>query len=731
MQYKTLESQVKAKNWSEVEREWLAIIEQPGADTARLLGVIDMMVKAGQGSLASTLGWAWLSTVKELRPATEALQLGRGLLLRLPDGEELREEILSLYRETHKDKPTLEAWIERSGLKSGKSVRRALRFLETGLRLGTGVYLTHRTENEPAEIVEFDVGADTAVVKTPRRTRTFDITQLIEDYDIARENDFRVLSHFQQDRLATLLEQDPVKLAVGILRSRGDRIDRDELKLMLVPRYLAAEKWPDWWARLRDGIKRSRNLRLEGRSPMFLIFDEVGQSLEGETWTSFSQGQTPREWLEALEGYLRETKRQKTAPDTAFLGRVQAALVEHVERFTRHQEPAQAFATALVLGRLASEGLPVSTDVHGLAVRMLVEATDPVSVVASLPDTRLWPLALKCVEQALPEKWPEVLAELVLCAPGAQCDVIARRIEAVGRGDLLASVVARATADPGQYTEAMMWIWKGPNIKTELPIPPPMEMLNIILALVGPARTSVGKNVGQSTVEMRAKVRSGLAVKNYERFRQCLQGLDLAMAQTVRRQIERADGLGPRVQEDMGTIMYEEYPQLYLKPKVQMWEDEGTLYFTQAGYDAKQAEIDHLVNVKMHENAKAIGEAAAHGDLSENAEYKFALEERDLLRARLAKLNQEISLARVLEPNDVPEDHVSIGQRITLTPTAGGEAVVMTILGPNDGDIAKRVYSYLTPVAKQILGKRIGDVATLSLEGRDGEYRVERIERAI
>jgi transcription elongation factor GreA len=731
MPYKTLESLVRSKNWSELEREWLALIEQPGAETAGLLGVIDLVVKGGQGPLASTMGWAWLSTIKQSRPAKEALQLGRGLLLRLPDGEELREEILSLYRETHKDKPTLEAWIERSGLKSGKSVRRALRFLETGLRLGPGVYLINRTENETAEIVEFDVGADTVVVRTPRRSRTLDVAQVIEDYDIASENDFRVLSQFRPDRLTELLEGDPVALAVGVLRAHGDRIDRDALKLMLVPRYLAAEKWSDWWGKLRDGVKRSRNLRLEGRSPMFLIYDEVGQSPEAEAWTSFSQAQTPREWLEVLEGYLREVKRQKAEPDVAFLGRVQTTLVGRVEQFNRHQEPAHAFAAALVVERLAREGLPVSTDPHGMAMTMLSGATDPVAVVASLPDARLWPQAIKCVEQALPEKWPEVLAELILCAPVGQCDVIARRVEEAGRAELLASVVARATADPGQYTEAMMWIWKGPNVKTELPIPPPMEMLNIILALVGPARTSVGKNVGQSTVEMRAKVRSGMAAKDYERFRQCLKGLDQAMAQTVRRQIERADGLGPRVQEDMGTIMYEEFPQLYLKPKVQIWDDEGAMYFTQAGYDAKQAEVDHLVNVKMHENAKAIGEAASHGDLSENSEYKFALEERDLLRARLAQLNREISLARVIEPNDVPLDHVSIGQRITLKPEAGGEPVQLTLLGPNDGDIPKRIYSYLTPLARQMLGRRVGDVITVSLDGLDAQYQIERIERAV
>lgn len=731
MPYRELKNLVNAEEWGTLEQEWLSVVERPDADVAELLAVIDQLVEAKQAPLASTMAWAWLSTAKGTRSPQEALQLGRALLLRLPDGAELRDEILALYRQTHTDWPGLETWIDRSGLKSGKPVRRALRFLETGLRLARGVYLTHRTENEAARLIEFDVDADTAVIQAARRTHTFDIAHLIEEYDVARENDFRVLNQYEPDHLIQLLEEDPVALAISVLRCHSNRIDRDALKLMLVPRYLAADKWADWWGRLRDGVKRCRNLRLEGRSPMFLIYDEVGQSEETEAWTAFSRAQTPRDWLDVVEGYLREKRRQKSQPDAALLNRVQAVLVEGVERLTRHQDPANALATALVIERLASEGLPISTDPHGMALKMFADVGDPAALVAALPDARLWPLALDCIEQVQPEQWPRTFAELLLLAPVGQCDAIAKKIEAAGRGDLLPVVVQRAVADPGRYTDAMIWLWKGPRCKTELPIPPPLEMLTAILTLVGPARLSSGKNVGQSVAEMRAKVRTGLGAKDGEKFRQCLQGLDPSIVQTLRRQVERADGLGPRVQEDLGQILYEEFPQLYLKPKVLMWEDDSVIYFTQAGYDERQAELDELVNVKMRENAKAIGEAAAHGDLSENSEYKFALEERDLLRARLAQLNREVSLARVLERHNVPDDHVSIGHRITLRPVAGGENVVMTLLGANDGDVANRIYSYLTPMAKQVLGRRVGDRVSVSFEGNDAEYHIERIECAI
>jgi len=413
------------------------------------------------------------------------------------------------------------------------------------------------------------------------------------------------------------------------------------------------------------------------------------------------------------------------------IDRVQTALVGHIDRFIRHKEPAQAFATALVIERVAADGLPVSTDAHGKALDMLQRAEKPASMVAAVPDARLWSLAVDCVEQAFPDRWPEIFAKLLLSAPASQCDYLAKKIEKAGRGELLILPVQEALADPGRYTDTVMWLWKGPSVVTALPLPPATEMLGLILALVGPARMSEGKTAGQTVNEMRAKIRTGLSSKEYARFCECLDTLDDSMAQAVRRQIERAEGLGPSVQEDMSNILRGRFGHLYVKPKVAMWDDESVLYFTPPGLKTKETELAELVNVKMRANAIAIGEAAAHGDLSENSEYKFALEERDLLRARVAKLNRELSMARMLEPNDIPSDHVSIGQRITLQPIHGGPSELIAILGADESDFAQKTYSYQSPLARQLLGKRPGETVSVALDDNLAEYRIERLESVI
>ncbi len=729
MAYEALETLAKSQRWSDLEREWLAVLEKPDVPPARLLGIVDIVVKAGQGKLADTLGWAWLTSVKDRHSPHEVLLLGRQLLVHLSDGNELREEILGLYRQTHQDSPELEKWIERSGLQSGKSVRRALRFLDCGLQLANGTYLIHRSDDVTAQITALDTDGDSATIRTARREQSLDIDKLIDEYDVADENDFRVLEQLNPEKIATLLEDDPAAIVTGILKAHQNKANRDQLKFILSPRYVPAPSWTDWWNKFKNAVKKSPNLRIEGRSPMFVIYDPVGRTPEDELWSAFSKAATPREWLDLLEGYLRDTKRSK--PNAGLIDRVQTALVGHIDRFIRHKEPAQAFATALVIERVAADGLPVSTDAHGKALEMLRTTSKPARMVAAVPDARLWSLAVDAVEQAFPDKWPEVFADLLLSAPTAQCDYLAKKIEKAGRGELLVLPVQEALADPGRYTDLLMWLWKGPSVDTALPVPPTIELLGLVLTLVGPARMSEGKTAGQTVNEMRAKIRAGLSSKEYARFGECLGTLDDSMAQAVRRQIERAEGLGPSVQDDLASILRARFGHLYIKPKVAMWDDDSTLYFTSKGLKAKEDELAELVNVKMRENAKAIGEAASHGDLSENSEYKFALEERDLLRARVAKLNRELSMAKLLEPNDIPSDHVSIGQRIKLQPVSGGPVVQIAILGADESDFSKKTYSYQSPLAREILGKRPGETVSVALDDSPSEYRIERLEPAI
>ena len=127
---------------------------------------------------------------------------------------------------------------------------------------------------------------------------------------------------------------------------------------------------------------------------------------------------------------------------------------------------------------------------------------------------------------------------------------------------------------------------------------------------------------------------------------------------------------------------------------------------------------------KMKQNAIAIGKAAAHGDLSENSEYKFALEERDLLQARLAQMNAEMAIVRVISENDVPTDHVGIGTHVVMKHLDDDSRYEVTIVGPWEADVEEGLINYQTPLARSMLGKRIGDIVEFDYRAAKGRYEV-------
>jgi transcription elongation factor GreA len=230
----------------------------------------------------------------------------------------------------------------------------------------------------------------------------------------------------------------------------------------------------------------------------------------------------------------------------------------------------------------------------------------------------------------------------------------------------------------------------------------------------------------------RGRLRAAIVAKKHAILQDCLAQVDdPAMAAALRRQVERCGGLSPAARQDILRDIQSRFPKLWALPTVEPWEDTTVLYVTSDGMTGKHKELDELINVKMHENAKAIGEAASKGDLSENSEYQFALEERDLLRARVAQIQNQMAAARVMTASDVVTDRVSIGTRVVLTDASNENQMQITILGPWEADVDKAIYNYQAPFCKAVLGHKIGETVTLSLEGEERDYRIEDISAGI
>jgi transcription elongation GreA/GreB family factor len=114
----------------------------------------------------------------------------------------------------------------------------------------------------------------------------------------------------------------------------------------------------------------------------------------------------------------------------------------------------------------------------------------------------------------------------------------------------------------------------------------------------------------------------------------------------------------------------------------------------------------------MIDNAKEIEEARSHGDLRENAEYKAALERRDRLQTAIKTISSQINNVKILSKNEISIETVSIGTVVTCMDEKG-KKISFTILGPFETDVEKDIISFQSKLAKDLIGKKIGETFTL------------------
>ncbi|MCC8089700.1 MAG: transcription elongation factor GreA [Rikenellaceae bacterium] len=155
----------------------------------------------------------------------------------------------------------------------------------------------------------------------------------------------------------------------------------------------------------------------------------------------------------------------------------------------------------------------------------------------------------------------------------------------------------------------------------------------------------------------------------------------------------------------------------------------NVIYLTEAGLQKLKSELEHLRGVERPAISAQIAEARDKGDLSENAEYDAAKEAQGLLEMRIAKLEDAISKARVIDESRINTDTVQILNKVTILNHNVKKEMVYTLVSENEANLKEGKLSVSTPIAKALLGKTKGDVVEVNVPS--GMLKLEILEISI
>ena len=148
---------------------------------------------------------------------------------------------------------------------------------------------------------------------------------------------------------------------------------------------------------------------------------------------------------------------------------------------------------------------------------------------------------------------------------------------------------------------------------------------------------------------------------------------------------------------------------------------------TKEGYEALKKELEHLKTVERPGNIKAIEEARAHGDLSENAEFHAAKDRQGFIEGRIGELSYKLTNSDIIDPANLPKDRAVFGSRVVVENIDTGESLEYQLVGPDESDIGKGRISVVSPLGKSLIGRRTGDEITVQVPGGRRSYELVEI----
>ncbi|HKV09789.1 MAG TPA: GreA/GreB family elongation factor [Thermoanaerobaculia bacterium] len=680
------QNQLSKGDFEALEGEWLARTGQNPHDLEYFVGVARALVGTGEEGRARTLLELLDDQLRESGHWATRLQLLKRAGSILLPADKLYPTLSSTLGKLYGDRSTYKALFEAVGLHRATAdlpkVWEKVERLESLLAFDVGTVVAMEGKGV-GRVVDANLGLESFKIDFER------IKGLTVGFKAAPKL-LRPLekSHVLRRKLeepATLKATPPPELLRITLQSYDRPLTAGEVRDILAG-IVSESQWTSWWgaARKHPQVVASGT----GARQTYKWAESSGDALDS-VWKAFEKAE-PRKKIERLK---REGSRDEGLRD-----RMVQSLADVAEQ-VMDKDPGLAFEIWFAIER--SGGLDKLGDVDWAPDHLLED--QPQRVFAGIEDRLLRERAYAMTRERR-EDWPAIYRD----ALGKESDPRALDLLADGLAQGAPKELDRfldgLLAQPHRNPAAFTWIAERAAVDEPLRARNPLRLLQQILG------TASRDEFASYRLRLLALAESGGTVPRL------LAHLTVDQASQAEDAVQRASNLELYQREQLINAIHLRFEGLRKET------GPAPLYATAESADAKRAELHQIMTVEVPANRKAIEEARAMGDLRENFEYKSARQRHEYLNARAAALNAELSRVRLIETAGMDTSEVRIGTRLGLSSSSGKR--VMTILGPWESKPEEDVISYESDLAKELLGKKVGETVAVGGES----WTVESIE---
>lgn len=637
---------------------------------------------------------------RELKDHTHVLGVLRLVFdLQTTNSEELADLATEFLKNQHADDPLLMEKFRLIGLRNRERFQSAIRNFELLTHMKKGNYVFHTGGWGTGEIID---------VSLVREELSLEFEYVIGPQHFSFEKAFKTLlplppEHFYSRRFGSpdALEKEardnPSETIRLLLRDLGPKTAA-EIKEELCDLVIPVEDWNRWWQTARSKLKKDTKIECpkELKDPFKLLAEDVPhevalhKALEAKPSVSAT--------IQMVYTFLRDFP--ETLKNNEFKTSLEARFKDILA-----QEQLNDGQKLQVLFFLEDLNVPKIGDE---IAALIAELKSGPEVIRTIEVMGFQKRALQQIKKHRKD-WTDTYLDLLFTVDqNLLRDFILAELDTPQTKDLLKQKLNSLLIHPLSFPEVCIWYFqKTLDKKSKLPFSEAsgknrfFEGMLIILDFV---------EQKPQHRDMAKKIISLLTSDRYKIVRDIMQHSSL---EEVKEYLLLATKCGSLTDHDikiLHSLAEVVHPSLsrFRKDKDTHSTEENVIWTTQEGYQRTQSRIQQIATVETVNNAKEIEAARALGDLRENAEFKAALERRDRLQSELKFLSDQINRARILTPEDVSTDEVTVGSVVHCRDSKG-EHLRFTLLGPWDADPENHILSFQSKLAQAMKGSTIGE----------------------
>lgn len=555
---------------------------------------------------------------------------------------------------------------------------------------------------------------------------TFPMSAAVDIFQVLPDDDLRAMNLIDPDGVKTRMKEEPLAILRAIVERAGGKATMVNVRNAMMQIGVEGTAWTSWWRKAKKVGEASEWFRVTGagtKTEITLLaaatdpVDDLRRQLNGiaslsELLTRVRELMTGEKLEDGLRELACEILAREATDDTQELGQRMAIwlfLFEHSKEVNPE-----------LLEHFQKASLEEGGD----------DPSVPPPLWAMFQDIPTAREQDRCLEM-LPliysdDTWLDHLALNLQHAPPGMVRGALERLTTGGRRDVLSehynTLLTRPLRSPHVFVSLARLAETG---KLEGKFPPKLQRAQALLSLA--TYVYLNRRIDLALGRVNTRLTEFLTKGREPILRDLLSEADyegLCSAQTtIQRGVEE-------IIDNLVTAMVVRAAPEPDENAIDMFWLSDSIWSTRPGLKKRQAELKHLLDEKIPAAEDAIGKAAAYGDLSENAEWTAAVEERRNLSEMVGQLKQDLRRVDLIEDAIRPDGVVCPGSFVKVKNLTTGEENSFSILGPWDTNDTEEIVSYRAPLAACLLGHRAGEETTATLPTGEEQLKVLEVGEA-